>query len=126
MKNDLKLTNEERLHKMYQDNLGYIVPQPEIGQKIYVYTSLYVYRGVDDFTGGIATIDKIKHSDTLPSDHVNFTMVGIKERPGTMYNWIDLYKQQDVLKIEFGDRFAHPDPDYDPDVNDNEADWQSI
>ena len=121
MKN--KISHEEKLEKMYNANLGYIIPQPVISQKIYVNTSLYVYRGEDDFSGGIATISKIEHSETLPSDHYNYTMVGIKERPGTMYNWSYLYEQQEELKKEFGDRLAHPDPDNDPEFNDYNADW---
>ena len=119
----MKNKHKEKLEKMYEANLGYIVPQPVIGQKIYVDSALYVYRGSDDFAGGIATINKIEHSETLPSDHYNYTMVGIEERRGVMYNWLPLYENQEKLKAEFGDRVAHPDPDDSPEFNDTEADW---
>lgn len=99
--------------------------EPKIGQKIYVQTSLYVYRGRDDFTGGIATISKIEHDDDLPKDHRNYTMIGIEERESTMYNWKVLLKEQEELKKEYGDQIAHPNPDYDEDVNCPDADWQT-
>lgn len=99
------------------------VPEPVIGQKIYVPTSLYVYRGADDFAGGIATINKIEKSESLPHDHYNYIMVGITERPGTMYNWRPLLERQEELKKMFGDEIAHPDPDDRPEFNDGNADW---
>lgn len=99
------------------------VPEPVIGQKIYVPTSLYVYRGMDDFAGGIATINKIEKSKTLPPDHYNYMSVGIVERPGTLYNWRPLLERQEELKKMFGDEIAHPDPDDRPEFNDGNADW---
>jgi hypothetical protein len=98
--------------------------QPKIDQKIYVPSSLYVYRGADDFAGGIATINKIETSKHLPKDHCNYTMVGIKERPGTMYNWKNLLEQQAELKKAYGKQKAHPDPDMDPEMNQPNADWR--
>jgi len=117
------MTNEER----YQKNLGFKVPVPEKGQKIYVHSSLYVYRGEDDFAGGIATINKVEFSDFLPEDHYNYTMVGIEERPGTMYNWCHLFEEQEKLKEMYGDQIAHPDPDDRPEFNEgDDADWVSL
>ena len=75
-----------------------ITGRPTIGDKIYVHSSRYVYRGKDDFSGGLATIDTIEYSDNLPEDHINFIMVGIKERPGIMYNWRSLISNQKTLK----------------------------
>jgi len=100
------------------------VDQPVIGQKIYVPSSLYVYRGEDDFAGGIATISKIEKSDFLPPDHYNYLMVGIAERPGSMYNWRPLLERQEELKKMYGDQIAHPDPDDRPEFNDYNADWR--
>jgi hypothetical protein len=100
------------------------VDQPVIGQKIYVPSSLYVYRGQDDFAGGIATINKIEKSDFLPPDHYNYLMVGIAERPGSMYNWRPLLERQEELKKMYGDQIAHPDPDDRPEFNDYNADWR--
>jgi hypothetical protein len=100
------------------------VIQPVIGQKIYVPTSLYVYRGEDDFSGGLATINEIEKSKSLPPNHYNYLMVGISERPGTMYNWRPLLERQEELKKMYGDEIAHPDPDLSPEFNDDNADWR--
>jgi hypothetical protein len=100
------------------------VAEPFIGQKIYVPSSIYVYRGEDDFAGGLATINKIKKEDFLPPDHYNYLSVGIAERPGTMYNWRPLLERQEELKKMFGDEIAHPDPDDRPEFNDENADWR--
>jgi hypothetical protein len=99
------------------------VPQPFIGQKIYVHSSLYVYRGEDDFAGGIATINKIEKSNNLPEDHYNYLSVGIEGRPGTMYNWRPLLERQEELKKMYGNQIAHADPDDRPEFNDYNADW---
>jgi len=91
--------------------------EPHVGQKIYVSTSLYLSHGMDDFEGGIATISKIEKSKDLPEDHCNYLMVGIKERPGTLYNWKLLLEEQEKLKKRFGKNLAHPDPDNRPEFN---------
>ncbi len=75
----------------------------EKGQKIYVPTSLYVYRGADDFIGGVATIKDIEYSKVLPEDHYNYTMISIEERPNVQYNWNALLEKQDELKERFGE-----------------------
>lgn len=100
------------------------VAEPVIGQKIYVPSSLYVYRGQDDFAGGKATINKIERSKDLPPDHYNYLMVGIEGRPGTMYNWRPLLERQEELEKMYGDQIAHPDPDDRPEFNDYNADWR--
>lgn len=102
------------------------IKQPKIGDSIYVPTSLYVYRGSDDFAGGLATIDKIDKSKHLPEDNINYMMVGIKERPGTMYNWKNLLENQEKWKEEYGKQKAHPDPDDRPEFNDQNADWRTV
>jgi hypothetical protein len=93
------------------------ITEPYIGQKIYVSTSLYLSHGMDDFEGGIATISKIEESSFLPKDSVNYLMVGIKERPGTLYNWKNLLEHQEEFKKRFGKKHAHPDPDNRPEFN---------
>lgn len=100
------------------------VDQPFVGQKIYVPTSLYVYRGEDDFAGGLATIKEIVKANFLPVDHYNYLSVVILERPGTSYNWRPLLERQEELKKMFGDEIAHPDPDNSPEFNDDNADWR--
>jgi len=86
---------------------------PKVGEKIYVGTSLYISHGSDDFIGGKCTISKVQYSDHLPKDHCNYCMVGIKERPGYMYNYRALLEDQKKLKKEFGNRVGRPDPDID-------------
>ena len=98
--------------------------EPKIGDKIYVPTSLYVYRGEDDFEGGLATISSIEKSKHLPEDHYNYLMVGIEERKGTSYNWRYLMENQDKWKAEYGDQVAHPDPDDRPEFNQPNTDWR--
>ncbi len=98
--------------------------KPTKGQKIYVPTSLYVYRGADDFIGGVATIKDVEYSKTLPEGHYNYTMVSIEERPGVQYNWMALIEKQDKLKEEFGQNKCYPDPDLDPEFNDSNEGWR--
>jgi hypothetical protein len=97
---------------------------PKVGEKIYVPSSMYVYRGSDDFAGGIATISKVEvdkygHGPENP----NYCFVSIEERLGSSYNWANLEKEQERLKEMYGDQIAHPDPDDRPEFNDSEADW---
>lgn len=95
-----------------------IYREPVIGELIYVYTSLYLGHGVDDFIGGLATINKIETHDYLPKSHCNYISVGIEERPNTLYNWRSLLEQQEKLKKEFGENVSHPEPDDRPQFND--------
>jgi len=96
----------------------------KVGEKIYVPGACYVYRGEDDFEGGMATISEVEYSDDLPEDHFNYIMVGIIERPGTMYNYKNLMEQQIELKVLYGDSIAHPDPDNREEFNCPDADWR--
>jgi len=98
---------------------------PKVGEKIYVPTSLYVYRGADDFEGGIATISSVEIDKyELGPKHPNYCFVSIEERPGTNYNWAILERDQENLKEQYGDQIAHPDPDDRPEFNDRNADWK--
>ena len=96
---------------------------PKVGDKIYVPCSYYVYRGEDDFQGGLATINKIEYSKHLPKDHFNYTMVGIEERCSTMYNYKCLLENQKELKKEYEGITAKPTPDYSIEFNQVNADW---
>ncbi|MBU4501352.1 MAG: hypothetical protein KKA79_02075 [Nanoarchaeota archaeon] len=82
---------------------------PKIGNDIYVPTSLHLYRGKDDFLGGLCKIVKIEE------DYL--TMVGVEERPGVMYNWEYLKENQKEWKKEYRKRRGTPDPDYRPEFN---------
>ena len=98
--------------------------KPKVGQDIYVGTSLYVYRGADDFHGGLCKITHVNYSTTLPPDHNNYCFVRIAERPGTSYNWKSLLEKQAEYKERFGETRGFPDPDNDPEFNDDDADWK--
>ena len=93
------------------------IPEPKIGDTIYIPGAIYVYRGKDDMAGGRAIINKVEKSDHLSPDHYNYLMVGVVENPGTMYNYRVLLEKQEELKKEYGDAIAHPDPDNDPEFN---------
>lgn len=84
---------------------------PKKGDTIYVPTSLYVYRGNDDFVGGKATISGVHLNEHLRKDHHNYIMVSIEGRPNTRYNYRSLMESQDELKERYGDQVAHPSPD---------------
>lgn len=95
---------------------------PKVGEKIYVPGSMYVYRGSDDFAGGIATISNVDVDDY---DNPTRCYINIKERPGSSYNWGPLEIRQEELKKMYGEEIAHPDPDDRPEFNDDEADWHA-
>ena len=97
---------------------------PEIGQKIYVPGAMYVYRGIDDFAGGIATVSKVRIDEDLPVTNNNRVMVSILERPNHGYNWFYLEQDQEELKEMYKDQIAHPDPDDRPEFNDDEEGWR--
>ena len=94
------------------------VPKP--GDVIYVDTDLYVWHGVDDFRGGKATVSVV-HIEGTPANP--FAVVEVAENPGTFYTWTLLEPKQDELKSKFGDSWAHPDPDYRPEFNDDAEGW---
>lgn len=94
---------------------------PEIGDQIYVPTTIYGFRGKEDFIGGVATIDRVELMDNLPADHPNYCSVGIKGRPGHLYGWSVLAERQEELRAQFGDQAAYPDPDDSPDCNHDEG-----
>lgn len=98
--------------------------KPVKGQDIYVPTSLHVYRGKDDFIGGLATISEVIINPKLPEGHVNQIMIKIEEEPNTQYNWKLLLEKQERLKERFGDKRAHPDPELREQFNQPDKDWK--
>lgn len=75
-------------------------PEPEIGQFIYVPTSLYIDREEDDFQGGVCKITKI---DKNYAGEGNI-FVEVEENPGVMHNWSYLTKNQEEWKLKYKDR----------------------
>jgi hypothetical protein len=92
---------------------------PKAGDIIYVETDLHVWRGADDFRGGKASISKVEMQDSRGKQ---VPWVEVVENPGTSYNWANLAKKQAELAMEFGDNWAHPEPDLRPEFN-NSDDW---
>lgn len=90
--------------------------RPEVGREIYVPSTLYLWHGRDDFAGGLCRIARVTEL-LLAGRGVPF--VEVEERPGTLYNWEDLRRQQDELRARFGDRRGHLDPDWRPEFNDD-------
>ena len=115
-------STQEKLYNELMTNKNYI--EPKVGDKIYVGSSFYVYRGEDDFSGGLATINKVEYSKSLPKGHHNYTFIGLEERPNTMYNWNNLMENQEKLKKEYSGKIAHPDPDDRAEFNSQNADWK--
>ena len=85
---------------------------PEVGEKIYIPTSLYMDHGEDDVHGGLATISEVVLNSDCPQES-NRIYVFVQEVPGVSYNYWVLLRDQDKLRERFGDQAAYPDPDYD-------------
>lgn len=101
--------------------------KPAKGEQMYIPNALHVYRERDDFAGGKATIDKIEYNDYLPKTHINYIMVGFKENPGTLYNWINLVRKQKELAKKFKNQVAHAEPDYSQEFNPPpHQDWKHL
>ena len=96
--------------------------KPKIGDKIYIPSAMYVYRGRDDVQGGLATISEVKINRNLPKNHMNSIFIRVEEVPVTAYNWNILMTKQEGLKKMFGDQVAKPDPDDRPEFNQTNAD----
>ena len=94
-------------------DFGY--PIPEIGDEIYVGTSLFLSLGILDFNGGKAIISMVKEGISAGEPTI---YISVKENPGTKYNWEFLYANQEEHKERFGDDVAHSDPDYRKEFND--------
>ena len=90
---------------------------PVVGEDIYIPTSLHVYRGKDDFEGGLCKISKIIKSDFLPEDHYNYLMIIVEEEPQSEHNWNYLLEHQEEWKKRFGNERGHSDPDYREEFN---------
>lgn len=77
-----------------------------VGDIIYIDTALHLSHGIDDIIGGKALVVRVDtHGVSVAID------------PETTYNWVVLSKEQDRLRIEFGDQWAHRRPDYRPEFN---------
>lgn len=87
---------------------------PEPGDVIYVETELHLSHGLDDFRGGKATVSDVS---LRTSRGVPTPFVEVAQNPGSFYNWEMLAAKQAALAAEFGESWAHPDPDPRPEFN---------
>lgn len=88
------------------------VPKP--GDVVYVDTDLYLWHGVDDFRGGRATVVAVTGGGSKWKD---VPFIEVAQNPGCRYNWELLAAKQGALAAEFGDAWAHPEPDLRPEFN---------
>jgi hypothetical protein len=99
---------------MYMDRV------PKVGDIIYVDTDLHVWHGADDFRGGKATVSAVRVEGTFGNPSV---VVEVEQNPGTLYTWALLEPKQAELEAKFADIWAHPDPDFRPEFNDDSLGW---
>ena len=91
------------------------MPDPKIGDDIYVDSELYLSHGRDDFRGGLAKVVEVKPDI---SGGKRCTFVRVAEEPDTWHNWTTyLEPMQEKLRKEFGTSRARPDPDWRPEFN---------
>lgn len=91
------------------------VPEPRVGDVIYVETELYLGHGVDDFRGGLAEVSEIRQ-DISKGQPTPF--VRVLQQMGTIHNWKLLASEQKELRQRHKKEWAHPDPDHRPEFND--------
>ena len=91
-----------------------------MGEPIYLPTSLHVYRGRDDFEGGLCTVNRIKMGVSAGKPTY---FIEIKENPDVQYNWQYLIENQEKWEKEYAGKRGRRNPDYRPEFNNDEADW---
>ena len=88
---------------------------PKVHEYVYVQTMISCDHGWDDVRGGLAEVTKISYSMSGGNPKCVYIEIMQHERGG---NWTQfLFPEQKRLMKEFGDTFAHPDPDYGPGGN---------
>lgn len=99
------------------------LPQlPKVGDNIYIDTRLYMYRGEDDFIGGLAKVISIEEKEIRgKSVHV----IKVEEDKIRSYLWEDIVGKQAEWKNLFGDRRACPKPDLRPEFNGG-GEWECL
>lgn len=92
------------------------VPELRKGDVVYVDTELYISHGRDDFRGGLAEVIEVKPdiSGGKPTPFIR-----VAQEPDTLHNWKYLAPLQKKLRAEFGKKWAHPDPDYRAEFNED-------
>lgn len=102
----------EEIEGMYRRVTGKDLPQ--IGQKIYIPTSLYLGHGRDDFAGGLCKICRIQFGISGGEKTIFIT---VEERPNCQYNWDYIRKNQEKWREKYKGCVGHPDPDFRREFN---------
>lgn len=90
---------------------------PQVGDKIYIDTYLFVTHGIDDFIGGICTISKVEFNDYFKKDDAHHYSIEVEEDLGAFYSYHGLLEMQEALKTSFGNNKGHKRPDYRDEFN---------
>jgi hypothetical protein len=106
--------SEARFREIQAACDGGQTPELRRGDVIYVDTELYLSHGRDDFRGGLAEV--IESSPDISAGKPT-PFVRVAQEPSTWHNWRDLAAIQKKLREEFGQSWAHPDPDDRPEFN---------
>jgi len=80
---------------------------PKPGDVIYIKSSYYIGHGEDDVCGGKAIVEEVSEGISAGNPTPFVTVHGVD----VSYNWEILAEQQEKLKEQFGDEWAHPCPD---------------
>ena len=92
------------------------ITKPEVGDKIYIPSEMYIDRGENDIAGGAAVIAAVYDKrDTYWVSFVGFP-------PSRTWNYKFLLEEQDKLSEEYAGQEARPDPDYGGNTGGN---WSS-
>jgi hypothetical protein len=84
--------------------------RPEVGDIIYVPTSLYIDRGEDDVEGGLALVTLVREEGPHPNGG-RYLRLDVAQHPNKGYYWNSLFaKQADHMK-RYKNQVAYPDPD---------------
>jgi hypothetical protein len=90
--------------------------KPKPGDKIYVFSTMHLHHGADDFQGGLCTVVA---TETRQQAHQEVTFVEVEEDPGRWILWETyLEPKQDELKKAFGEEAGRLRPDLRPEFND--------
>jgi hypothetical protein len=108
--------NETRFREIQDACAAGQVPELHKGDVIYIGTELYVGHGRDDFGGGLAEVIEVRQekSKGQPTPFVR-----VVQQPDTIHNWKLLAWEQKELRQRHGKDWAHPDPDYRAEFNDD-------
>ena len=108
--------SEARFHEIQTQCDAGSVPGLRKGDVVYIDTELYISHGRDDFRGGLAEVIEVR-PDISKGKPTPF--IRAAQEPDTLHNWKILAADQKKLRAEFGKNWAHPDPDYRAEFNED-------